>query len=284
MRSDGERRLSQRRRQHREALALGASGALHLAVLLAFLWITPAIHTFQAPAETSVAVDLIAPIDIPPDVSGVPAVTAQQARQSARSSGATRSKAAARPRAAPITSPAPPAPPAKRTAPTTSNPAASPSAPAAPRPVAPRPGAFRPGAPRPGANASRAAGRGAATGAGLQAGPFAGEDDGGDVRAFLRTSVGCSHQDYLNLNKAERDECHRQFGAAGAKVAGRVDAIPSGMRAYYDAVQQARRDIHDYSALGKPPGYGLSAGCAHGKCGVTLPSGVLTEESNIPPP
>ncbi len=256
MRPDVERRMSGRRR--REALAFGVSGALHLAILFGFLWITPAIHTFEAPPETSVEVELVAPPDALPAAPGLVAATSQAAPQPSASKTAL-TRARARPRAAP-----PPSPAAS-------------VRPSSPRPVTRPPAFTAPTAapasgPKPGPASNHAAGRGPIAGPGLAMGPYAGDEGGGDVREFLRTTVGCSHQDYLNLNKAERDECHRQFGAADTKVAGHVDPIKSASkRVAYDQARETCDRLHHYATpldndserSAKPPGrWGVDAlGC-----------------------
>ncbi|MGC1304108.1 MAG: hypothetical protein WA840_17210, partial [Caulobacteraceae bacterium] len=93
--------------------------------------------------------------------------------------------------------------------------------------------------------------------------------------------------DDLRLTPSERETCAHALtrdAAVGAKQW--VDPISSpGKRAYYDAVQQSYQDIRNYNPVNGPmAGHGFSFGCKHGKCGVTLPQGVLTEEAGIPKP
>jgi hypothetical protein len=124
---------------------------------------------------------------------------------------------------------------------------------------------------------------------------YPGDEERDGVRTFLRATVGCSHEEYLHLNAAERANCDQRVGKDARAVANvTLDALPSGKRAYYDAVQQAYQAAHDprtpvdTSAGGGSwtgqAGHGLGFGCKAGKCGVQLPSGVGTEEVGVPKP
>ncbi len=108
------------------------------------------------------------------------------------------------------------------------------------------------------------------------------------------TTLGCSHEEHLHLNAAERAACDRRIGRDARAVANlKLDGIPSEKRAYYDAVQQAYQAMHDprtpvdTSAGGMgstQQGRGFGFSCKAGNCGVNLPQGVGTEESGVPKP
>ena len=160
----------------------------------------------------------------------------------------------------------------------------------------PRPAAPSPAPPSRAAAASRGPGASASRAGVRSGGPATVEAgaEGGGLREALRTSVGCSHADFLKLTPAERDACSRAFARQAALVtAQRVDPIVSiRKRDYYDAVRQAYQNLHDPSTPldegpggegGESPGHGPAYGCIHGKCGV-ISQGVVTEEAGITPP
>jgi hypothetical protein len=106
------------------------------------------------------------------------------------------------------------------------------------------------------------------------------EATGTGVRGALRASVGCAHPDFVNLTKAELDECHRVFGvqaAIGAKAY--VDPIKNARkRAYYDRVKDAYDRIHHYQTpLDDDVNNSAQAPTKYGE-------GVLTEELRAKPP
>lgn len=143
-------------------------------------------------------------------------------------------------------------------------------------------------------------------------------------RAYGRTTLGCDTADFVRLTHAERERCAERFGAEARKTPGPIDAMPKAKRDYYDAVAAAYRDLHTYKTpTGQEPVYGTGAagafanpvtkmpgkmvgvgcGMAFGPgvrdkhkppgawvkvgpllCGVSPPSGFLTEEANIPKP
>jgi hypothetical protein len=124
---------------------------------------------------------------------------------------------------------------------------------------------------------------------------YPGDEERDGVRSFLRATVGCSHEEYLHLNAAERANCDKRVGKDARAFANvNIDALPADKRAYYDAVQQAYQSTHDprtpvdTSAGGGTwtgqGGHGLGFGCKAGKCGVQLPQGVGTEEVDTPKP
>ena len=45
-------------------------------------------------------------------------------------------------------------------------------------------------------------------------GPLPGQEMQGDLRGLLRTTVGCSHEEYLRLTPAERARCDAGFATA----------------------------------------------------------------------
>ena len=129
-----------------------------------------------------------------------------------------------------------------------------------------------------------------AAGGSAQAAPQKGAQAGDDVQAKVRAALrglGCAQQGSLGLTPTERENCMRMLNN-DASVGARqwVDPISSpAKRAYYDAVQQSYQDIRTYNPVNGPmAGHGVSIGCKYGKCGVTPPQGVLTEEAGIPKP
>jgi len=78
--------------------------------------------------------------------------------------------------------------------------------------------------------------------------PAEGDSEGAGVRGALRTSVGCDDPDYYNLTKAERAECHREFGVQAA--IGRrqyVDPIDPKVRNEYDKAREACERLNHYA-------------------------------------
>lgn len=144
------------------------------------------------------------------------------------------------------------------------------------------------------------------------------------MRGYARATVGCDAADFARLTHAERDRCNQRFGEEARKAPGWIDSIPREKREYYDAVAAAYRDLHTYKTpvgrepvfgtgaqgafadpITKMPGKAVGVGCgmtfgAGGRsknrppgawvrvgpllCGVSPPSGFLTEEANIPKP
>lgn len=146
--------------------------------------------------------------------------------------------------------------------------------------------------PAQGGKAGQATGGG---GGGRAPANYPGDEERDGVRSFLRATVGCSHEEYLHLNAAERANCDRRVGKDARAFANvNVNSLPADKRAYYDAVQQAYQATHDprtpvdTSAGGGTwtgqGGHGLGFGCKAGKCGVQLPQGVGTEELGVPKP
>lgn len=96
-----------------------------------------------------------------------------------------------------------------------------------PRPTAPVPRGLPPKTlplpPVPSAGTPRGAAAGPPSGAGGGSGPIGersapgplpGQEMQGDLRGFLRGTVGCSHEEYLRLTPAERARCDAGFAAA----------------------------------------------------------------------
>jgi hypothetical protein len=108
----------------------------------------------------------------------------------------------------------------------------------------------------------------------------------------------------VQLSDGEREACdrasHRQE-QVGAKLP--LDPIPLQKRAYYDAIAEAYREVHDtrtpasedvggsvWRSGGHPPGAGCSSrkpppNSLHiGPCFISPPQGLFTEESAVQKP
>lgn len=247
------------RRRYGNGPALIASAAAHGLLLLLLMRDMPRLQAFERPPRSVVELQ----IETLPPLAGI------AARRHVMAPAAAEAAVTPRPRAAP------PPPPARIRA-ARGKPAAE------PRPVLPLPAAP---SPSPAAGVQQERAPVASSRWGLGKGPAADQGTAG-LRSTLRTTVGCSHEDFLHLTKAELDACHQQFGAEARKVQGvTVDAIPAAKRAHYDAVRQAYEAVANPAApLDSRPGAIQLFGCKHGKCGAVLPQGAGTEESGVTPP
>jgi len=265
------------------------STVLHVALFAFLARMSPAVlRTPSYGPQPDIQLSL-APIEEPIAPSPVPLTAPQHAQSPAHEASHRDSTVALRPRAvlsAPTHAiPAPPRPVARTI----------------PRPVPPtlqtQPAPAMASIPAAGTRAGSNAGvgGGGAGGGHGGAGPLPGDEARDGVRDFLRATVGCSHEEYLHLNTLERAACDRRVGRDARAVANlKVDALPSGKRAYYDAVQQAYQQMHDpRTPVDTSPGgaswtgqagHGIGFGCKYGNCGVIAPQGAGTEESGIPRP
>ncbi len=121
-------------------------------------------------------------------------------------------------------------------------------------------------------------GAGARTGSGATPAPSPGPgawavqgDDGQDgVRTFLRATVGCSHEDYVNLNANERAACDRRVAIAARVGAQKVDGLSAEARAAFDAAVHAQEEARS-SRMQEPfvpckgAGSNLDRGCINMK-------------------
>ena len=141
----------------------------------------------------------------------------------------------------------------------------------APRLVAPRSASPRSASSRPGPTSATQPAAGPTAGV-LGAAPSPGANQAagpeafaqGDVRSTLRTTVGCTHADYLHLTPAEREACARQFGRQ-ASIGARqwIDPLSSAAeRAALDRERDRCQSLHHYATpldedanhSAKPPG------------------------------
>jgi hypothetical protein len=221
-----------RRHGRRAAVTWAASALIHVLLLGWLAHETPAFDPLLLPSRGF-------------QIELVPAAPSAQAVGKAELSDAPRPAPTAPPRVRP----------ARHTQVETTTPYPLPARNAArPIPRFPSPGLARPASPAPaplkGAGpigpAAGAAGslQGSSTGAGADA-----DADGAGVQGALRTSVGCQDPDFFNLNKAERAECHRVYGAQAAIGAGQyVDPISSAkIRNDYERAREACERINHYA-------------------------------------
>ncbi len=165
------------RRKRTRAIGVGASLVLH-GVVLTWLGLhaAPALHSTTT-EDTPLIVELVRPRLLQP-------ATAAPSAPAARPSAAIHEG---------VVLPRP-------------RPAAAPPLALAPRPL--------PLPPAAGGGRSVAAGGASAIGAQPAPGPLPGQEMQGDLRGFLRGTVGCSHEEYLRLTPAERGRCDTGFATA----------------------------------------------------------------------
>lgn len=104
--------------------------------------------------------------------------------------------------------------------------------------------------------------------------------------------VVCRNQiDAARSRRSTREaDAHNARAVAQAQSAPRIDSIPAGKRAYYDAVASAyNQQSHGPPMAGRNPGFACGGRPAHSlklgplPCFITPPQGFLTEESGIDP-
>ena len=253
---------------------------MHLGLFAYLAHVTPVLRAPAYGPQPDIQLALAPPLRLAPSAIPVPAPTPRESRTVERQ--VQRSQLAV---SRPQLRPAAPA----RAIQARPTPAPAPHAPVAP--PAP-PSTASASIPAAGAKAGVAQGAGGA-GSGRSPANYPGDEERDGVRTFLRATVGCSHEEYLHLNAAERANCDRRVGKDARAVANlNLDALPSEKRAYYDAVRDAYAATHDPrtpvdttaggSTWTGQGGHGIGFGCKYGKCGITPPQGVGTEEADVP--
>ena len=77
------------------------------------------------------------------------------------------------------------------------------------------------------------------------------------MRAILRATVGCEHEDFANLTVKERAACAQRVGRdARALQNARIDALSGRDRAYFNSERDAEQAARDH----RLPSYGCKLG------------------------